>query len=67
MGLGWLFTSLATVLLGFMVNRDMVMKILALQEFYESLIYFGLIIINTTFNQLTRLKHYLKSIGPLGY
>ena len=42
-GLGWLFTSLETVLLGFLVEREAVMKILALQEFYKSLIYFGFI------------------------
>ena len=51
----------------FLVEREMVMKILALQDFYELLIYFVFISINVTFNQLTRLKHYLPSIGPLGY
>ena len=66
-GLGWLFTSLETLLLGFLVEREMVMKILALKEIYKSLIYFGFISINETFNQLTRLKHYLTSIVPLGY
>ena len=44
--LGWLLTSLENVLLGFMVKRDMVMKILALQEFYKSLINFEFISIN---------------------
>ena len=43
------------------------MKIIALQKFYESLIYFGFTGTNSTFNQLTRLKHYLEYIGPLGY
>ena len=42
----------------FLVKREMIMKILALQEFYESLIYFGFISINATFKQLTRLDHY---------
>ena len=44
----------------------MVVNILALQEFYESLIYFGFVSINTTSNQLIRLKHFLTYIGPLG-
>ena len=43
------------------------MKIFALQEFYEPLIYFGFISINATFNQLTRIKNYLIYIVPLGY
>ena len=43
------------------------MKIIALQKFYEPLIYFGLISINSNFNKLTIFKHYLTSIGPLGY
>ena len=30
-GLGWLFNSLATVLLGFMVEREIAMKIIALK------------------------------------
>ena len=55
-GLGWLFTSLATLLLGFMVKREMVMNVTTLQEFYKSLMYFVFIGINATFNQLTRLK-----------
>ena len=46
---------------------EMEINIVALQELYESLIYFGFISINETFNQLTRLKHYLTSIVPLGY
>ena len=33
-GLGWLFTSLATFKLGFLVDREMATKILTLQEFY---------------------------------
>ena len=43
------------------------MKILALQEFYKSLIYFGFISINATFNQLSRIKHYFTYIGPIVY
>ena len=43
------------------------MKFLALQEFYESLIYFGFVSINATCNQLTRLKQYSTSIGAFGY
>ena len=66
-GLGWLFTSLETVLLGFLVEREAVMKILALQEFYKSLIYFGFISINVTLNQINILKHYFTYILPLGY
>ena len=66
-GLGLLSTSLEKFLLGFMIKGEMVMKILALQEFYESLLYFGFIIFNATFNQLTRLKQYLAYIDPLGY
>ena len=66
-GLGCLLNSLATFLLGFLVKRDMVMKILTLQDFYESLIYLGFISINENYNQRTRLKNYLKYIHPLGY
>ena len=66
-GLVCLFNSLATLLLGFLVKREMVMNIIALQELYKSLIYFGFISINVTFNQLTRLKHYLTYIGALVY
>ena len=43
------------------------MKILALQEFYGSFTYFGFISIDDTFNQLTRIINYLKSICSLGY
>ena len=49
--LGWLSSSLETVLPGFLVEKEMVMNILALQELYKSLIYFGFICINATFNQ----------------
>ena len=58
---------LGNFLLGFLVEKGMVMNILALQEFYKSLIYFGFICINATFNQLTRLKNYLTYIGPIEY
>ena len=65
--LGWLFTSLATILLVFLFKREMVTNIISLQDFYKSLIYFGLLSINNTFNQLTGIKHYLKYIATLGY
>ena len=55
-GIGWLLTSLETDLPGFLFERDMVRKVIEIQEFYKSLIYFGFISINATFNQLTRPK-----------
>ena len=64
-GLGWLCTSLATLLLGFMVKREMVMDVTTLQEFYKSLMYFLFIGINATFNQLTDLKNNWHIYPPL--
>ena len=58
---------LGNFLLSFLVEREMVMNIIALQKLYESLIYFGFISNKATFDQLTRLKYYLTFIVPLGY
>ena len=38
-----------------LVEREIVMKIISIKEFYKSLIYFVFIIINATFNQLNIL------------
>ena len=60
----WTFGLMALALYGFLVEREMVMKILAWQDTYFVLVEYLLLLRNATFNHTSNLIHFFTSVGP---